>query len=93
MIDEFRYAVPATIRHKQMNMIGCEFYCLNQYTQLMRLASHQRFYQFPHWPYPKYRPPVFRGELQMVVATTCAVPIIDYLHFIPPKVFDKLRYP
>jgi hypothetical protein len=77
MVGKLGYAVPATIRHKQMNMIWREFYSLDSYTQLMCLASHQRFNQFPHWPYPKYRLSVFRGELQVVVATTGTVPIID----------------
>jgi hypothetical protein len=77
MIHKFCHTVLATIRHKEMNMIGREFYRLDSYTQLMRLASHQRFNQFPNSPYPKYRLPVFRRELQVVVATTGTVPIID----------------
>jgi len=77
----------ATVDHKNMNMIWTKFYRFDSYTQSMRFTAHQRFHQFSHTAHPKYLFSVFRRELQVVITAADTVPTMDYLHFIPPKVF------
>jgi len=43
MMSKRGHAISATVCHKYMNVFGAEFYCLDSYTQLMRLAPYQRF--------------------------------------------------